>query len=149
MRHLFVLLILTLSIPVFAVDEYAFVCDNSGIHAESLPGLKMAPNSPVVGLNIKVIEEQVPLFLIKANFNGVEKNMFATDWVAPTELSQDGKDLLDLLGLFFNIQTQNVTSLRAAVPTDLLDSFAYLEVKESSGTITKLSFQGTLPAACQ
>lgn len=149
MKYFFMFMILFGAFNALAMDTYEFVCDNSGILTESVPGLKKAPVSPVVGLNIKVITSQPTLYLIKAKFNGAEKNLFATDWVPPTELSQDGEDLLSLLSLFYDIKPEEVESLRAAMPTDLLDPFAYLEIKNKAGVITKLGFQGTTPVLCK
>lgn len=149
MKYFLMSMLLFVASQALAMDTYEFVCDNSGILAESIAGLKKAPVSPVVGLNIKVITTQPTLYLIKAKFNGVEKNLFATDWVPPTQLSQDGEDLLSLLSLFYDIKLEEVESLRAAMPTDLLETFAYLEVKNKAGVITKLGFQGTTPVLCK
>lgn len=133
----------------FAFDPYEFTCDMNGSVVQSLPGIKKAPENPVVGLNIKVIKNQVPLFLIQANTPTGTKNLFATDWVAKDQVSQEGLDLLDLLELFFNVKVANLKSLRAALPTDLLDGFAYVELLEDSGTVTKLGFEGTNPTVCK
>lgn len=133
----------------YGVDDYNFTCDLNGNIVTSMPGLKKAPEHPVVGLKIKVLKSDVPLYLIKATTSLGDKNIFVTDWVAPTELSQEGLDLLDLLSLFMGVDTSNLEALRAGLPTDLLDSFAYLELKDQSGTITKLGFDGTDPYQCQ
>lgn len=132
-----------------AFDAYQFSCNLSGVAVESIPGTKKAPNSPVVGLNIKVIKSQVPLYLIKANFNGVPKNLFVTDWASASDLSTEGENLLELLSLFFGVDTANLSELRAGIPTDLLDTFAYLELKDKSGVVTKLGFEGTNPSQCK
>lgn len=132
-----------------AVDDYNFTCDLDGNVITSVPGLKKAPEHPVVGLNIKVLKNEVPLYLIQATSSFGDKNIFVTDWVAPTELSQEGLDLLDLLSLFMGVDTSTLESLRAGLPTDLLDSFAYLELKDQSGLITKLAFDGTTPYTCE
>lgn len=132
-----------------AVDDYNFTCDLNGNIITSIPGLKKAPEHPVVGLKIKVLKIEVPLYLIQATTSGADKNIFVTDWVSPTELSQEGLELLDLLSLFMGVDTSNLEAIRAGLPTDLLDSFAYLELKDNSGTITKLGFEGTTPYECQ
>lgn len=142
-------MIVCLAVNAHAVDDYNFTCDLDGNVITSIPGLKKAPEHPVVGLNIKVLQNEVPLYLIKATTSFGDKNIFVTDWVAPTELSQEGLDLLDLLSLFMGVDTSNLESLRAGLPTDLLDSFAYLELKDQSGLITKLAFDGTTPYTCQ
>ncbi len=142
-------MIVCFAVNAHAVDDYNFTCDLNGNIVTSLPGLKKAPEHPVVGLKIKVLKNEVPLYLIKATTSTVDKNIFVTDWVSPTELSQEGLDLLDLLSLFMGVDTSNLESLRAGLPTDLLDSFAYLELKDKSGIITKLGFDGTDPYECQ
>ena len=134
MKHVFAL-VLFFAVNVNAVDDYSFSCDIESDIVTSIPGLKKAPESPVVGLKIKVLKNEVPLYLIKASTSASEKNLFVTDWVAPTELSQEGIDLLDLLSLFKGIDVSNLESLRAGLPTDLLDTFAYLELKDQSGSI--------------
>ncbi len=139
-----------ISTSAFAMDAYEFNCDLDGNVIQSLPGVKAAPEHPVVGLKIKVLKTDVPLYLMKATSSvSGNKNIFVTDWIAPTELSQDGLDLLQLLQLFMNIDTSNLEGLRAGLPTDLLDTFAYLELKDQSGLITKLGFEGTTPYTCQ
>jgi hypothetical protein len=148
MKYL-VSIIVFFAIHAQAVDDYNFTCDLNGNIITSIPGLKKAPEHPVVGLKIKVLKSEVPLYLIQATTSTVDKNIFVTDWVSPTELSQEGLDLLDLLSLFMGIDTSNLQSIRAGLPTDLLDSFAYLELKDQSGTITKLGFEGTTPYQCQ
>jgi hypothetical protein len=148
MKYL-VSIIVFFAIHAQAVDDYNFTCDLNGNIITSIPGLKKAPEHPVVGLKIKVLKSEVPLYLIQATTSTVDKNIFVTDWVSPTELSQEGLDLLDLLSLFMGIDTSNLESIRAGLPTDLLDSFAYLELKDQSGTITKLGFEGTTPYQCQ
>jgi hypothetical protein len=148
MKYL-VSIIVFFAIHAQAVDDYNFTCDLNGNIITSIPGLKKAPEHPVVGLKIKVLKSEVPLYLIQATTSTVDKNIFVTDWVSPAELSQEGLDLLDLLSLFMGIDTSNLESIRAGLPTDLLDSFAYLELKDQSGTITKLGFEGTTPYQCQ
>jgi hypothetical protein len=133
----------------FAIDDYVFTCDLNGVAVQSLTGLKKAPEHPVVGLNIKVLKSEVPLFLIQATFDATVKNLFVTDWVAPDQLSPEGEDLLSLLSLFFGVDTENLEALRAGLPTDLLETFAYLELKNNDGTVTKLAFEGTNPSTCQ
>jgi hypothetical protein len=142
--------ILFVSSSVFALDPYVFSCVQNGITTQSVPGVKKAPVSPVVNLNIKVLKNQVQLFMIKATTSdGKEKSLFATDWVAPSELSPDGENLFNLLGLFYPVNMATLAGLRAALPTDLLDGFAYLELKDQSGSVLKLAFQGTSPSTCQ
>lgn len=148
MKHVFAL-VLFFAVNVNAVDDYNFTCDVESDVITSIPGLKKAPESPVVGLKIKVIKNEVPLYLIKASTSNGEKNLFVTDWVAPTELSQEGLDLLDLLSLFKGIDISTLESLRAGLPTDLLDTFAYLELKDQSGSIYKLGFDGLTMYDCQ
>jgi hypothetical protein len=148
MKYLLTMIVF-FAVNAHAVDDYNFTCDLDGNIVSSLPGLKKAPEHPVVGLNIKVLKNEVPLYLIQATTSFGDKNIFVTDWVAPTELSQEGVDLLDLLSLFMGVDTSNLESLRAGLPTDLLDSFAYLELKDQSGLITKLAFDGTTPYTCQ
>lgn len=140
-----------MSTSAFALDAYDFNCDLDGKVIQSLPGAKAAPEHPVVGLKIKVLKnDNIPLYLMKATSSVAgDKNIFVTDWIAPTELSQDGLDLLQLLQLFMGIDTSNLESIRAGLPTDLLDTFAYLELKDPSGMITKLGFEGTTPYTCQ
>ncbi len=148
MKHVFAL-VLFFAVNVNAVDDYNFSCDIESDVIASIPGLKKAPESPVVGLKIKVLKSEVPLYLIKASTSNGDKNLFVTDWVAPTELSQEGLDLLDLLSLFKGIDVSSLESLRAGLPTDLLDTFAYLELKDKSGSIYKLSFDGLTMYDCQ
>jgi hypothetical protein len=148
MKFLFTVL-LFVSSQAFAIDDYSFTCDIEGNIIQSLPGLKKAPVHPVVGLNIKVLKSEVPLYLIQASTSLGDKNLFVTDWTSPSELSQDGLDLLDLLSIFMGVDTSNLESLRAGLPTDLLDSFAYLELKNNDGSILKLGFDGTTPYECQ
>lgn len=149
MKHLLTILsTVVLASSAYAIDDYNFTCDMDGVQVKSLTGLKKAPESPVVSLNIKVIKNQVPLFLIQASFGQQVKNLFVTDWVAPTELSEDGNNLLDLLSVFLGVDTSNLQGLRAGIPSDLLDTFAYLELKDQSGTVTKLAFEGTSPSTC-
>ena len=148
MKHVFAL-VLFFAVNVSAVDDYNFTCDIESDVIASIPGLKKAPESPVVGLKIKVIKSEVPLYLIKASTSNGEKNLIVTDWVAPTELSLEGLDLLDLLSLFKGIDVSTLESLRAGLPTDLLDTFAYLELKDQSGSIYKLGFDGLTMYDCQ
>lgn len=140
-----------ISSSAFALDAYEFNCDLDGNVIQSIPGAKPAPEHPVVGLKIKVLQnDNVPLYMMKATSSvSGNKNIFVTDWIAPSELSQDGLDLLQLLQFFMGIDTSNLESLRAGLPTDLLDTFAYLELKDQSGLITKLGFDGTTPYTCQ
>lgn len=145
---------LLFSINVWAVDEYSFQCAMESMTVNSLVGMKQAPDNPVVGLNIKVLSEEVPLYLIKADFKAqdgvaVAKDLFVTDWVSPDLLSAKGKDLLDLLSLFYGVETENLKSLRAAIPTNILEDFAYLELKNNNGTIKKLGFKGIDPTECK
>ena len=148
MKHVFAL-VLFFAVNVSAVDDYNFTCDIESDVIASIPGLKKAPESPVVGLKIKVIKSEVPLYLIKASTSNGEKNLIVTDWVAPTALSLEGLDLLDLLSLFKGIDVSTLESLRAGLPTDLLDTFAYLELKDQSGSIYKLGFDGLTMYDCQ
>jgi hypothetical protein len=148
MKHVFAL-VLFFAANVHAMDDYNFTCDVESDVITSIPGLKKAPESPVVGLKIKVLKSEVPLYLIKASTSNGDKNLFVTDWVAPTELSQEGLDLLDLLSLFKGIDVSSLESLRAGLPTDLLDTFAYLELKDQSGSIYKLGFDGLTMYDCQ
>ena len=148
MKHVLAL-VLFFTVNANAMDDYNFTCDVDSDVIKSIPGLKKAPEHPVVGLKIKVLKNEVPLYLIKASTNAGEKNLFVTDWVAPTELSQEGLDLLDLLSLFKGIDVSNLESLRAGLPTDLLDTFAYLELKDQSGSIYKLGFDGLTMYDCQ
>lgn len=150
MKIILSILISFTSFSAFALDPYVFTCVQSGITITSVPGVKKAPVSPVVNLNIKVITNQVQLFLIKATLSdGREKNLYATDWVPPSELSKEGQDLFALLGLFYPVNMATLAGLRAAIPSDLLDGFAYLELKDQSGSVLKLAFQGTSPSTCQ
>lgn len=148
MKHVFAL-VLFFAVNVNAVDDYNFTCDVESDVVTSIPGLKKAPESPVVGLKIKVLKSEVPLYLIKASTSNGDKNLFVTDWVSPTELSQEGLDLLDLLSLFKGIDVSSLESLRAGLPTDLLDTFAYLELKDQSGSIYKLGFDGLTMYDCK
>ncbi len=148
MKYLLTMIVF-FAVNAHAVDDYNFTCDLDGNIVTSIPGLKKAPEHPVVGLNIKVLKNEVPLYLIQATTSFGDKNIFVTDWVSPTELSQEGLDLLDLLSLFMGVDTSNLESLRAGLPTDLLESFAYLELKDQSGLITKLAFDGTTPYTCE
>ena len=149
MKFLFSILVLLFSANVFAVDDYAFKCDQNGVIVEAVAGdLKKAPESPVVGLNIKVLKTQVPLYVIQAKFGETTKNLFVTDWTTPDNLSDEGTDLLSLLNLFYSVKTDDVTNIRAGLPTDLLETFAYLELKHSDGTVTKLAFEGIEPTTC-
>lgn len=149
MKHL-LLIVLTFGFAkvAFAVDEYTFQCDVNGVQVQAIAGLKKAPENPVVGLNIKVLNSQPSLYLIQASFDQTVKNLFVTDWVSPTLLSPEGEDLLSLLSLFYGIKTDDIESLRAGLPTDLLDGFAYLELKHADQTITKLAFEGIDPYTC-
>lgn len=133
----------------YGVDDYVFKCDQNGVLVESIIGLKKAPEHPVVGLNIKVLKQEVPLYVIQAKFGEAVKNLFVTDWTSPTLLSDEGTDLLSLLNLFYGYKTDDLQSLRAGLPTDLLETFAYLELKHTDGTITKLAFEGIDPTECQ
>ncbi len=148
MKHVFAL-VLFFAVNVHAVDDFNFTCDIESDVIKSIPGLKKAPEHPVVGLKIKVLKNEVPLYLIKATTNSGDKNLFVTDWVAPTALSQEGLDLLDLLSLFKGIDISTLESIRAGLPTDLLDTFAYLELKDQSGSIYKLGFDGLTMYDCQ
>ncbi len=150
MKHVFALVIFFVAtVKVYAMDDYNFTCDIESDVITSIPGLKKAPEHPIVGLKIKVLKNEVPLYLIKATTITGEKNFFVTDWVAPTELSQEGLDLLELLSLFMGVDTTTLESLRAGLPTDLLETFAYLELKDESGAITKLGFSDLTPYTCQ
>ncbi|MCC6137187.1 MAG: hypothetical protein IT287_01025, partial [Bdellovibrionaceae bacterium] len=121
MKHLFSILItLLFAVTTYAVDDYVFSCDQNGVKINSILGMKKAPESPVVGLNIKVLKAQVPLYLIQASFDQTTKNLFVTDWVMPDVLSQEGQDLLSLLSLFYDVKIDDLVSLRAGLPTDLL-----------------------------
>lgn len=132
----------------FALEDFVFSCTVNGVAVQSVAGMKKAPENPVVGLVIKVIKQQVPLYLIQANFDQTTKNLFVTDWQNPSILSPEGEDLLSLLALFYDIKTDDLTSLRAGVPSDLLETFAYLELKHNDGTVTKLAFEGIEPTVC-
>lgn len=149
MKQLFSILVAVLfTANAYAVEDYVFKCDQNGTIVESIVGMKQAPEHPVVGLNIKVLKQEVPLFVIQAKFNETIKNLFVTDWTSPTLLSQEGTDLLSLLGLFYGIETGDLQSLRAGLPTDLLETFAYLELKHADGSVTKLAFEGIDPTVC-
>lgn len=150
MKLFMALMISILSIPAFALDPFNFTCDQNGVITTVIPGVKKAPISPVVGLNIKVINTTVPLFVIKVkNNSGVEKTLFTTDWAPPTVLSKEGQDLLTLLSFFYSdVSLADLAQLRAALPTDLLDGFAYLELKNNAGQIKKIAFQGSNPTEC-
>ncbi len=145
---LFVLATLVFSATAFGLEDFNFTCDVNGVQVQSIAGLKKAPESPVVGLNIKVLKNQVALYLIQANFDQTVKNLFVTDWVNPDQLSEEGTDLLNLLSLFYGIKTDDLESLRAGLPTDLLETFAYLELKHQDQTTTKLAFEGIDPYTC-
>lgn len=149
MKFLFLAVTTLFAANAFALDPYTFKCDVKGTIVEAVPGNKKAPEHPVVGLQIKVLKNQVPLFLIKAKFGAADKNMFVTDWTKRDNLSQDGLDLLELLSTFMEVKTDDVTELRAGLPTDLLEKFAYLELKRADGTVTKLGFEGSDPYTCQ
>lgn len=150
MKHLLLVVVtLVFSASSFAVDDYVFECDQNGVIVKSIIGLKKAPEHPVVGLNIKVLKQQVPLYVVQASFDQTVKNLFVTDWTSPSVLSSEGEDLLSLLSLFYGIETSDVTSLRAGVPTDLLETFAYLELKHSDNSVTKLAFEGIEPTTCK
>lgn len=150
MKHFFSILItLLFAANGFAVDDYVFSCDQNGVKINSIAGMKKAPESPVVGLNIKVLKSQVPLYLIQASFDQTVKNIFVTDWVSPDLLSQEGQDLLSLLSLFYDVKIDDLQSLRAGLPTDLLETFAYLELKHADDTVTKLAFEGVEPTKCR
>ncbi len=149
MKHLLsIIAIVLFTGSAFAVDDYVFSCNMNGVAVQSIPGMKKAPESPVVGLVIKVIKQQVPLYVVQASFDQTVKNIFVTDWQNPSILSPEGEDLLSLLALFYDIKTDDLTSLRAGVPTDLLETFAYLELKHNDGTVTKLAFEGIDPTVC-
>ena len=75
--------------------------------------------------------------------------MFATDWTPKSNLNKEGEDLLFLLSLFYGIDASSVTHLRAAVPSDILTDFAYLELLFADKSVTKLGFEGTSPEACK
>lgn len=149
MKYLIIAIMSLFTVNALALEDFSFSCDLAGQVITSEPGLKKAPEHPVVGLKIKVLKNDVPLYLIKATTSNGEKNLFATDWTPPTELSQEGLDLLELLSLFLGVDTTNLQGLRAALPTDLLDTFAYLELKDQSGTVRKLGFDGSTPHECQ
>lgn len=149
MKHIILVIIsLIFSATTFAIDEYSFQCDVNGVSVQSIAGLKKAPENPVVGLNIKVLKSEVSLYLIQASFDQSTKTLFATDWVSPTLLSPEGEDLLSLLALFYGIKTDDLLGLRAGLPSDLLDGFAYLELKHADQSITKLAFEGVDPYVC-
>lgn len=153
MKLIITLTSLLVTTSALAVDPYSFNCDlSNGTKVESVPGLKQAPDNPVVGLNIKVLKDEVPLFLVQAKFTSsaaIVKSLFVTDWVTVDHLSQKGHDLLSLLSLVTSVDTDNVVSLRAAIPSDLLDDFAYLELKDKSGKVSKLGFKGIDPSTCK
>jgi hypothetical protein len=86
---------------------------------------------------------------MKAKGSTGDKDLFITDWTSSSKLSQDGKDLLDLLSIFFPVDPANVDTLRAGIPTNLLDTFAYVEIKDKQGHVLKLGFDGTNPSECQ
>lgn len=136
-----------------AVDEYTFSCQIENTLVSSMPGMKQAPDNPVVGLNIKVLKSEVPLYLIKASFTtagvAVEKDLFVTDWVKTDMLSAKGNDLLSLLSLFYGVDTANIKVLRAAIPSNILEDFAYLEIKDNSNVVKKLGFKGIDPTDCK
>ncbi len=149
MKSLMIILVSFFALTASAVEEFKFNCDLGGFTVDSTPGIQKAPESPVVGLNIKVLKEQVPLYLMKAKSTKGDKDLFITDWTSPTKLSQEGIDLLDLLSFFFPVDPANVDSLRAGIPTNLLDTFAYLEIKDKNGQIIKLGFDGANPSECR
>ncbi|MBY0314299.1 MAG: hypothetical protein K2Q26_02180 [Bdellovibrionales bacterium] len=149
MKTIVSLFVLLFAFNVFAVEDFSFSCDIEGTAVVSKPGIQQAPDNPVVGLEIKVLNKQVPLYVIKATFAGVEKDLFATDWTKTDNLSQKGKDLLSLLELFYGIDAANVDVLRAGIPANILEDFAYLELKDKSGTLTKLGFKGINPTECK
>lgn len=149
MKYLMLMALSLFATSAFALDDYTFKCDMGSFTIAAQPGVKKASESPVVGLNIKVLKQQVPLFLIKATTSTGEKNLFVTDWTPKSNVSEEGTELLDLLGFFYDIDVDTMESLRAGIPTDLLDTFAYLEVKDKSGKITKLGFEGSNPSECQ
>jgi len=150
MKTLAILAISFFTVSAFAFEDYSFNCDLGSFTVQSVPNsTSKAPESPVVGLNIKVLKQQVPLFLMKAKSSNGDKDLFITDWTSPTLLSEDGNNLLDLLGLFYPVDSSNIDSLRAGIPTNLLDTFAYIEIKDKQGNILKLGFDGTNPTECQ
>lgn len=149
MKHLLsIIATLLFAGSAVAVDDYVFSCNVNGVAIQSILGMKKAPESPVVALNVKVLKQQVPLYVVQASFDQTVKNLFVTDWQNPSILSSEGEDLLSLLSLFYDIKTDDLTSLRAGVPTDLLDTFAYLELKHTDGSVTKLAFEGIDPTPC-
>ncbi len=149
MKYLFSILTIVFAANAYGVDDYVFKCDQNGVMIESIVGMKQAPEHPVVGLNIKVLKQQVPLYVIQAKFGEATKNLFVTDWAKPDMLSEEGTDLLSLLNLFYGYKTDDLESIRAGLPTDLLETFAYLELKQKDGTVTKLAFEGITPTECQ
>lgn len=154
MKLLISLFIFAFAVNAAAVEGADFKCQLAGQTIKSLPGLKKAPENYVVELKIKVITEQVPLYLINTELTSAdgevsEKALFLTDWTPKSNLSEEGEELLGLLSFFFGIDTSKVTELRAAMPTDLLDTFAYLELKDQSGNVTKLGFEGVNPEQCE
>ncbi len=148
MKGIILSVITIFATSAFAVEDYKFNCDLGNFKVEGIKGISKAPDSPVVGLNIKVLKEQVPLYLMKAKSTNGDKDLFITDWTSSSKLSQEGTDLLDLLGFFFPIDTANIDVLRAGLPTNLLDTFAYLEIKDKQGNILKLGFDGANPVEC-
>lgn len=148
-KWVLMLFTLVFAANVYAIDNYVFECDQNGVKVSSIAGIKKAPESPVVALNIKVLKEQVPLYLIQASFDSTTKNLFVTDWVQENQLSEDGMDLLNLLSVFYGVDITNLQGVRAGLPTDLLDTFAYLELSRKDGSVTKIAFEGIDPTFCK
>lgn len=153
MKKLVVLLSFVLSANAYAADAFQFNCNVGTQSLVSLDTIDVAPENFVVSVNVTVLEEQVPLYLIQANVTEGEsafiKSFFATDWVAPTQLSSKGSELLALLSFFYPVDVSKVKRLRAATPTDILDDLAYVEIENNDGSLLKLMFQGINPQECQ
>ena len=149
MKYLILMAMSFFAASAFGFDAYQFHCDLGSFTVDSTAGVTKAPESPVVALNIKVLTQQVPLFVMKAKSSTGDKDLFVTDWTSPSLLSADGNNLLQLLAIFYPVDPNNIDSLRAAIPTNLLDTFAYIEIKDKKGVVLKLGFDGSNPSQCQ
>ena len=154
MKTLAVLLTMAVSFQTMAFEDASFKCQVGSLTYTALPGVQRAPESPVVALQVKVLENQVPLFLVQADVElspteTVKKNLFITDWTTTSNLSAEGQDLLSLLSFFYGVNTGSVEKLRAAIETDIVQEFAFLELVYVDGTSLKLGFEGINPQECQ
>lgn len=74
-----------------------------------------------------------------------EVNLFVSDWVGSDQLSEQAIGLLSNLEL----ELSSIDRLRVAFPTDLAQSFAYVEINTTKAETIKTAVAGLFPGVCE